>query len=173
MHGCHGQGTPGRFQAWFSLSVSFFCLGGCQTGRQVPKRAANVLVSGAQHGGQAFSTLPCGLLKNLLRGAKKVGTDVILRNEATKNLLSVPASQSENSRSFPPLRAQDDKMTSRAAKTTFQQPATGFLSVAYPDSPSPFAAVSEFSVSGSWTCPSCHPCLPLRAPFHLSVIISW
>jgi hypothetical protein len=49
------------------------------------------------------------------QGAEEVGMDVILRSEATKNLLSVPASQSENSRSFAP---QDDKMTSRAAETT-------------------------------------------------------
>jgi hypothetical protein len=38
------------------------------------------------------------------QGAEKVGTDVILRSEATKNLLSIPVSQSENSRSFAPLR---------------------------------------------------------------------
>jgi hypothetical protein len=38
------------------------------------------------------------------QGAEEVGMDVILRSEATKNLLSIPASQSENSRSFAPLR---------------------------------------------------------------------
>jgi hypothetical protein len=38
------------------------------------------------------------------QGVEKVGTDVILRSEATKNLLSVPLSRSENSRSFASLR---------------------------------------------------------------------
>jgi hypothetical protein len=52
----------------------------------------------------SFRLVPGRPAGSPLSGCQKIGPDVILRSEATKNLFSVPVSQSQNSRSFAPLR---------------------------------------------------------------------
>jgi hypothetical protein len=79
-----------------SMSLRNLCRGGSKT----RPTAAGDRRAGLKPTPTLFAAHSAGIQQ----GDEKVGTDVILRSEATKNLLSVPLSQSENSRSFAPLR---------------------------------------------------------------------